>query len=156
MCFLKFAFFCKKFQKLHFSKIVLVSGNLPPPGRHQIGSGNLRYLVFFEIRIFLQKVQKIAFFKNRIGIWKFAASGTATNWQRESALSCVSKLIRTGLATSWHHFTWPPPQHPATQRAQQASLQKNANFKQHPTAQIRAANLMPSQRRQISRYQYDF
>ena len=20
-----------------------------------------------------------------------------------------------GLATSWHHFTWPPPQHPATQ-----------------------------------------
>ena len=23
---------------------------------------------------------------------------------------------RTGLATSWHHFTWPPPQHPATQK----------------------------------------
>ena len=23
----------------------------------------------------------------------------------------------TGLATSWHHFTWPPPQHQATQRA---------------------------------------
>ena len=21
----------------------------------------------------------------------------------------------TGLATSWHHFTWPPPQHQATQ-----------------------------------------
>ena len=25
---------------------------------------------------------------------------------------------RTGLATSWHHFTWPPPQHPATQNPQ--------------------------------------
>ena len=25
------------------------------------------------------------------------------------------RLNRTGLATSWHHFTWPPPQHPATQ-----------------------------------------
>ena len=27
------------------------------------------------------------------------------------------ELAHTALATSWHHFTWPPPQHQATQRA---------------------------------------
>ena len=27
------------------------------------------------------------------------------------------ELAHTGLATSWHHFTWPPPQHQATQQA---------------------------------------
>ena len=25
------------------------------------------------------------------------------------------RQTRTGLATSWHHFTWPPPQHATTQ-----------------------------------------
>ena len=29
------------------------------------------------------------------------------------------ELARTGLATSWHHFTWPPPQHQATQHPRQ-------------------------------------
>ena len=27
----------------------------------------------------------------------------------------VAVVCFTGLATSWHHFTWPPPQHQATQ-----------------------------------------
>ena len=27
------------------------------------------------------------------------------------------ELAHTALATSWHHFTWPPPQHQATQHA---------------------------------------
>ena len=32
---------------------------------------------------------------------------------------------RTGLATSWHHFTWPPPQHPATQNPQASCFLQN-------------------------------
>ena len=35
-------------------------------------------------------------------------------------------LTHTGLATSWHHFTWSPPQHQATQNPR-ASLQKSEN-----------------------------
>ena len=45
-----------------------------------------------------------------------AASGTASNWRRESPLPSW-RMDPYSLATSWHHFTWPPPQYPATQRA---------------------------------------
>ena len=35
---------------------------------------------------------------------------------------------RTGLATSRHHFTWPPPQHPATQQAKGEYIFVNSCF----------------------------
>ena len=38
------------------------------------------------------------------------------------------ELGRRGLATSWHHFTWPPPQHQATQRATGEYLVQNLNL----------------------------
>ena len=33
-----------------------------------------------------------------------------------------AKRKELGLATSWHHFTWPPPQHQATQTHKRVSL----------------------------------
>ena len=62
---------------------------LPPPGRQQNRTGNLRHLVFFDFR---KKIEKDA--KNRIIkiIWDvslFAASGTATKSDRESPAPCV-------------------------------------------------------------------
>ena len=35
--------------------------------------------------------------------------------ENEGAKGKGERPARTGLATSWHHFTWPPPQHQATQ-----------------------------------------
>ena len=67
---------------------------LPPPGRQQFGSQNLRCLVFFEIRIFLQKVVFFSIFQIRMGIWKFTASGTASNWHQESPRYLVFFEIR--------------------------------------------------------------
>ena len=58
LCFLKFAIFSLEVENFQFSKIVLVSGHLPPPGRPKFGGANLRCLVDFEIRIFFEKVQK--------------------------------------------------------------------------------------------------
>ena len=62
---------------------------LPPPGRHQKWSANLRYLVFFETRKNFEKDGKNK--TNKI-IWDvslFAASGTATKSDPESPLDCV-------------------------------------------------------------------
>ena len=62
---------------------------LPPPGRQQNRTANLRYLVFFEIRL---KNEKDANNKNIEIIWDvslFAASGTATKSHRESPLDYV-------------------------------------------------------------------
>ena len=36
---------------------------------------------------------------------------------KEGGKEMRKRPFRQGLATSWHHFTWPPPQHPATQLA---------------------------------------
>ena len=58
LCFLKFAIFSLEVENFQFSKIVLVSGHLPPPGRPKFGGPNLRCLVDFEIRNFFEKVQK--------------------------------------------------------------------------------------------------
>ena len=55
LCFLKFAIFSLEVENFQFSKIVLVSGYLPPPGRPKLRSWNLRCLVDFEIHMFLEK-----------------------------------------------------------------------------------------------------
>ena len=50
LCFLKFAKILKKMQKIKLLKSYGMCRFLPPPGRHQKWSANLRYLVFFETR----------------------------------------------------------------------------------------------------------
>ena len=35
--------------------------------------------------------------------------------KKEEGKERRKRPTHTGLATSWHHFTWPPPQHQATQ-----------------------------------------
>ena len=61
LCFLKFAKFSKKMRKIKKIKSYGMCRFLPPPGRHQNRTGNLRYLVFFEIR---KKIEKDAKNKN--------------------------------------------------------------------------------------------
>ena len=89
----------KRLKKYKMLKSYRMCRFLLPPGRQQFGSPNLRYLVFFFLAKILRKINKL--------------------WS--SKIVAVAGLLplpfRRGLATSWHHFTWPPPQHPATQRA---------------------------------------
>ena len=59
---------------------------LPPPGRQQNRTANLRYLVFFEIRKKMKKIEKNKNIKNIKDVSLFAASGTATIWVTESPL----------------------------------------------------------------------
>ena len=58
LCFLKFVKKLKKMQKIEMLKSYRMCRFLPPPGRHQFGSANLRYLVFFEIRKNIEKDAK--------------------------------------------------------------------------------------------------
>ena len=69
---------------------------LPPPGRHQNRTGNLRYLVFFEIRKKNEKYEKNKNVKIIKDVSLFAASGTATIWVTESPLPCFFnfKILR--------------------------------------------------------------
>ena len=62
---------------------------LPPPGRHQKSTGNLRYLVFFEIRKKIEKDAKHENIKIIKDVSLFAASGTATKSDRESPVPRV-------------------------------------------------------------------
>ena len=62
---------------------------LPPLGRHQNRTGNLRYLVFFGIRKKIEKDEKNKNIKIIKDVSLFAASGTATKSDRESPLPCV-------------------------------------------------------------------
>ena len=62
---------------------------LPPPGRQQNRTGNLRYLVFFGIRKKIEKDEKNKNIKIIKDVSLFAASGTATKSVRESAVPCV-------------------------------------------------------------------
>ena len=57
-CFLTFAKTLKKMQKIKLLKSYRMCRFLPPPGRHQNRSANLRYLVFFEIRKHFEKDAK--------------------------------------------------------------------------------------------------
>ena len=136
----------EKMRKIKMLKSYRMCRFLPPPGRQQFGSGNLGYLVFFEIRNIFEKDGRNRNVKILIDVSMFAASETATIWVSKSPSLCVflifAKILkkmkhlslkvvavagilpppfRRGLAISWHHFTWPPPQHPATQNPQ-ASL----------------------------------
>ena len=62
---------------------------LPPPGRQQNRTGNLRSLMFFEIRQKLEKNEKNKNVKIIKDVSLFAASGTATKSDRESPVPCV-------------------------------------------------------------------
>ena len=76
-------------QKIKILKSYRMCRFLPPPGRHQNRTQNLRYLVFFEIR---KKNEKDAKNKNIEIIWDvslFAASGTAPKSDPESPLPPV-------------------------------------------------------------------
>ena len=81
-------------------------GFLPPLGQQQFGSPNLRFFVFSEIRIKLKKMKDFSFAKI------VAVAGI------------LPPPFRGGLATSWHHFSWPPPQPPAMQQARGMSKVK--------------------------------
>ena len=65
---------------------------LPPPARQQFGSGNLRYLVFFEICKNFEKDEKNRNVKILKDMSLFAASGTATICVPESPLPCVFEI----------------------------------------------------------------
>ena len=58
LCFLKFAKKMKNMKKIKMLKSYRMCRFLPPPGRHQKWSQNLRYLVFFEIRKNFEKDAK--------------------------------------------------------------------------------------------------
>ena len=82
-------FFWKKMQKIETLKSWWMCRFLPPPGRQQNRSGNLRYLVFFEIRNFLKKDANSWNVKILKDVSLFAASGTVTKSDPESPLPCV-------------------------------------------------------------------
>ena len=69
---------------------------LPPPGRQQNRTGNLRYLVFFDFRKNFEKDAKHENIKIIKDVLLFAASGTATIWVTESPLPCFFnfKILR--------------------------------------------------------------
>ena len=62
---------------------------LPPPGRQQNRTANLRYLVFFEIRKNFEQDAKNRNVEILKGVSLFAASGTAIKSDGESPLPCV-------------------------------------------------------------------
>ena len=62
---------------------------LPPPGRQQNRTANLRYLVFFEIRKNFEKDAKNKIIKIIWDVSLFAASGTAPKEDPESPVPCV-------------------------------------------------------------------
>ena len=63
---------------VQFSKIVVIAGFWPPPGRQQIDRPYARCLLFFAICDLLFLTSKFSIFENRSGSWNWAASG----WQR--------------------------------------------------------------------------
>ena len=89
LCFLKFVKKLKRMQKIKLLNSYGMCRFLPPPGRQQNRTANLRYLVFFEIR---KNVEKDGKNKNNKIIWDvslFAASGTVPKSHQESPLDCV-------------------------------------------------------------------
>ena len=76
-------------QKIKILKSYGMCRFLPPPGRQQNRTANLRYLVFFEIRKKFEKDAKNKIIKIIWDVSLFAASGTATKSHRESPLPCV-------------------------------------------------------------------
>ena len=70
---------------------------LPPPGRQQNRTANLRYLVFFEIRKKMKKIEKNKNIKNIKDVSLFAASGMATIWQRDPPLPNVFLIFAENL-----------------------------------------------------------
>ena len=74
LCFLKFALFSKKLQKMKMSIIILVSGFWAAPGAHLGGPNYGSCLAFFEICIIFEKVAKNENVNNHIGIWTLGGS----------------------------------------------------------------------------------
>ena len=89
LCFLKFVKILKNMKKIKMLKSYRMCRFLPPPGRLQKWTPNLRYLVFFEIRKHFEKDAKNKIIKIIWDVSLFAASGTAPKVLPESALPCV-------------------------------------------------------------------
>ena len=62
---------------------------LPPPGQQQNRTANLRYLVFFDIRKKMKKIEKSKKSKIILDVSLFAASETATIWVADAPLPYI-------------------------------------------------------------------
>ena len=78
----------------------MVSGDLPPLGRQQLGTANLRIVGFFETRKKNTKDNNFTNLENLNKIWIFATFGTATPLEPRSGTGSAA-LVPCGVCGPW-------------------------------------------------------